>query len=96
MICTNEKINKHVTYSFAGSYFVPCSEAGRGCVLGSMIYGCAYWSTDVDKSKKIPSGFRDSKTLNEDGKSVCLFLVYDNRRMFELFDSYLSLFSRWL
>jgi len=40
-------------------------EAGRGCVLGSMIYGCAYWSTDVDKSKKIPRGFRDSKTLNE-------------------------------
>lgn len=41
-------------------------EAGRGCVLGSMIYGCAYWSKDVDESKKIPSGFRDSKTLNEE------------------------------
>lgn len=40
-------------------------EAGRGCVLGPMVYGCAYWSVDVDETKNIPSGFRDSKTLNE-------------------------------
>ncbi|MGK3739820.1 MAG: ribonuclease HIII [Bacillariaceae sp.] len=45
-------------------------EAGRGCVLGPMVYGCAYWSVDVDETKNIPSGFRDSKTLNEKGKLV--------------------------
>lgn len=45
-------------------------EAGRGCVLGPMVYGCAYWSVDVDETKSIPSGFRDSKTLNEKGKLV--------------------------
>ena len=39
-------------------------EAGRGCVLGSMVYGCAYWSTKVDES--IPKGFRDSKQMKEE------------------------------
>jgi len=43
-------------------------EAGRGCVLGSMVYGCAYWSADVNDS--IPKGFRDSKQMKESGRSV--------------------------
>lgn len=38
-------------------------EAGRGCVLGPMVYGCAYWSADVEDS--IPKGFRDSKQMKE-------------------------------
>mmetsp|Transcript_1238 Transcript_1238/g.3149 ORF Transcript_1238/g.3149 Transcript_1238/m.3149 type:complete len:380 (+) Transcript_1238:254-1393(+) len=38
-------------------------EAGRGCVLGSMVYGCAYWSADVGDA--IPKGFRDSKQMKE-------------------------------
>ena len=50
-------------------------EAGRGCVLGPMVYGCAYWSVDVDETKSIPSGFRDSKTLNEKGKLVVIQYV---------------------
>ncbi len=39
-------------------------EAGRGCVLGPMVYGCAYWSTKADES--IPKGFRDSKQMKEE------------------------------
>mmetsp|Transcript_21500 Transcript_21500/g.51298 ORF Transcript_21500/g.51298 Transcript_21500/m.51298 type:complete len:392 (+) Transcript_21500:228-1403(+) len=42
-------------------------EAGRGCSLGPMVYGCAYWSKDVDDS--IPKGFRDSKQMKEEERN---------------------------
>jgi len=39
-------------------------EAGRGSVLGPMVYGAAYWNAaDLEK---IPQDFNDSKQLNED------------------------------
>lgn len=41
-------------------------EAGRGSVLGPMVYGAAYWSTSAEA--KIPRGFRDSKTLKEEDR----------------------------
>lgn len=31
-----------------------------------MVYGCAYWSLEVDES--IPKGFRDSKQMKDEGK----------------------------
>jgi ribonuclease H len=40
-------------------------EAGRGCVLGPMVYGMAYWSASVEESS-IPKGFQDSKALTEE------------------------------
>ncbi|KAG7353716.1 ribonuclease HII [Nitzschia inconspicua] len=41
-------------------------EAGRGSVLGPMVYGAAYWSADVENTKKsIPKDFNDSKQLTE-------------------------------
>jgi len=42
-------------------------EAGRGCVLGPMVYGCAYWSMNVQDS--IPKGFRDSKQMKEEERN---------------------------
>lgn len=39
-------------------------EAGRGSVLGPMVYGLAYWS--VDAADRIPKSFNDSKQLSED------------------------------
>lgn len=42
-------------------------EAGRGSVLGPMVYGAAYWSTSVEGT--IPRGFRDSKTMKEEDRS---------------------------
>lgn len=39
-------------------------EAGRGSVLGPMVYGLAYWS--VDAADRIPQSFNDSKQLTED------------------------------
>jgi ribonuclease H len=38
-------------------------EAGRGSVLGPMVYGLAYWS--VDATDRIPTSFNDSKQLSE-------------------------------
>jgi ribonuclease H len=38
-------------------------EAGRGSVLGPMVYGAAYWSSNVEKN--IPKDFNDSKQLKE-------------------------------
>ena len=38
-------------------------EAGRGSVLGPMVYGLAYWS--VDAANRIPTSFNDSKQLSE-------------------------------
>jgi ribonuclease H2 subunit A len=42
-------------------------EAGRGCVLGPMVYGLAYWSADEEElTQPIPKGFNDSKQLSDD------------------------------
>ena len=42
-------------------------EAGRGSVLGPMVYGMAYWSSAVED--KIPKSFNDSKQLTEEKRS---------------------------
>ena len=45
---------------------VGIDEAGRGSVLGHMVYGMAYWSIDAQGSDRIPTSFNDSKQLTED------------------------------
>jgi ribonuclease H2 subunit A len=45
-------------------------EAGRGPVLGPMLYGAAFWNDDVEESTlDIPKGYNDSKQLNEATRS---------------------------
>jgi ribonuclease H len=48
----------------SSSIVLGIDEAGRGSVLGPMVYGLAYWAADaVDR---IPKSFNDSKQLSED------------------------------
>lgn len=52
---------------------VGIDEAGRGSVLGPMIYGAAFWNASLDKdTSKIPSGFHDSKQLTDEVRSDLL------------------------
>jgi len=53
-----------------GGIVLGIDEAGRGSLLGPMIYGCAYWSTDDED--EIPRDFNDSKQLTHD-KRTSLF-----------------------
>ncbi len=40
-------------------------EAGRGPVLGPMVYACCYWKLENEELIKKSLKFADSKTLNE-------------------------------
>ena len=52
---------------------VGIDEAGRGSVLGPMIYGAAFWNAALDTdTTRIPPGFHDSKQLTDDVRSDLL------------------------
>lgn len=53
----------------SGGVVLGIDEAGRGSVLGPMVYGCAYWSADKDIQETIPKGFHDSKQLKEEQRN---------------------------
>jgi len=49
---------------------VGIDEAGRGSVLGPMVYGMAYWNgAEAVAAAKIPKDFQDSKQLTESKRS---------------------------
>jgi hypothetical protein len=49
---------------------VGIDEAGRGSVMGPMVYGAAYWNPSM--VQHIPKGFQDSKALTDDVRSKLL------------------------
>ena len=51
-------------------------EAGRGSVLGPMVYGLAYWS--VDAADRIPKSFNDSKQLSEQQRESLWKAILDH------------------
>jgi ribonuclease HIII len=52
---------------------VGIDEAGRGSVLGPMIYGAAFWNaSSLQVQDKIPKDFNDSKQLTEDVRAKLL------------------------
>jgi ribonuclease H2 subunit A len=53
-------------------------EAGRGSVLGPMVYGCAYWSADPRVEVTIPKDFNDSKQLKEEQREKLWKKILDN------------------
>jgi ribonuclease H len=51
-----------------GGVVLGIDEAGRGCVIGPMLYGMAFWHTSV--TDNIPGDFNDSKQLTEQQREV--------------------------
>ena len=52
---------------------VGIDEAGRGSVLGAMVYGAAFWNSKFDTDEtKIPQRFNDSKQLTEETRADLL------------------------
>ena len=43
-------------------------EAGRGPVLGPIVYGLAFWPVGVGEAMRKKYGFIDSKQVNEEGR----------------------------
>ncbi|KAL3916180.1 MAG: hypothetical protein SGILL_005296 [Bacillariaceae sp.] len=53
-------------------------EAGRGSVLGPMVYGMAYWNVAVEAENKIPKDFNDSKQLKEEDRDRLFDAILQN------------------
>jgi ribonuclease HII len=55
---------------------VGIDEAGRGSVLGPLVYGLAFWSVRDEPS--IPKQFKDSKQLSEDLRTSLMDVIVGN------------------
>mmetsp|Transcript_1094 Transcript_1094/g.2014 ORF Transcript_1094/g.2014 Transcript_1094/m.2014 type:complete len:117 (+) Transcript_1094:14-364(+) len=75
--------NNGQDYDFFGKEVeIGIDEAGRGPVLGPMVYGCAFWPyIDDEHSMKLKKeyGFQDSKKLNETQRDKIFKLIEKNR-----------------
>ena len=66
--------NTHPKYAFMDQPIeIGIDEAGRGPVLGPMVYGCSWWPVAVGDKMRKDFGFNDSKQVKEE----------DRERMFE-------------
>ena len=59
---------------------VGIDEAGRGSVLGPMIYGAAFWNASQAQDK-IPKDFNDSKQLTDDVRVKLLDRIFETAEM---------------
>jgi ribonuclease H2 subunit A len=53
-------------------------EAGRGSVLGPMVYGMAYWNTAMEATS-IPKDFNDSKQLKEEDRERLFDVILNHQ-----------------
>ena len=61
---TGEDCPSETTTTTTGGYILGVDEAGRGPVLGPMVYACAFWRVEDDEAMR-RKGFDDSKKLSE-------------------------------
>lgn len=52
-------------------------EAGRGPVLGPMVYGCSFWPVKVGQEMRKKYGFADSKQLTEKQREMLFQKIKD-------------------
>ena len=71
----------HIPASAKDGVCVGIDEAGRGSVLGPMVYGCCFWAPSAQQNKQIPSGFQDSKALNDQIRSKLLEELLSNEHI---------------
>lgn len=66
-----------------GEIVLGIDEAGRGPVIGPMVYACCYWNKkDQDEIKK-KYKFADSKTLSENKREEIYDKMSQNRQELE-------------
>lgn len=67
-------------------YVLGIDEAGRGPVLGPMVYGCAYWKKDDEAEINKKYKFDDSKKLTDKIRRQLFKMIQEDSRIFYHFE----------
>ena len=63
--------SKEVKYAFIDEPIeIGIDEAGRGPVLGPLVYGCSFWPVTVGEAMREKFGFIDSKKTTEEQRDT--------------------------
>ena len=65
-----------------GFYTLGIDEAGRGPVLGPMVYACCFWNDSLDKEINNDYKFDDSKKLSDKVRRNIFERMKNDKRLF--------------
>ena len=78
-----DKLNKITTNYQEDPIVLGIDEAGRGPVLGPMVYACAYWASENTELLKKEYKFADSKTLKEEQRERIFKAIEKKKNLLE-------------